>query len=481
MEISRQLNDLALTAGRSYLSAETGFLHLCYSIQEEQMAHSIPLVENALFALALLKTKTQEGVLEGKTLLDKLLHFQAATGNFPIYIHEYPICHDRLLGARLLPIFYWILKQFQHVIGAELKERLEKAVEHLLKYILNAIQEKTAPDFLSYKIAAITSAFGKFFKDSDLVKDGTQLFQSLPKAGASFSWYAPQHLAERLIGAQMLAEESIHPEFYVHLANTWHSHLKTYVGPALRVFHRKQQPEMSAYDLFLGAFTGELSLQKFRGHFSELQGALVQPIQAFLNSSQFPKTEKGEVEGHRWEMHQDVQFAYSLIEKKNLTTIEKGAHPFYFVWGDAANLQTLALQGGNVDSVSYQVKADNVIELILDLKERVDPEDRFLSREISFFTEDSQNVTINVEGKPSTTFNIGDKVHILHPNRQIALQFLLLEGEGIFKGHVMKGNRPSQVSKNTVERFAAYDWQIFLRTVTRTHPCKLKVLIRHLA
>src|SRR5262249_17912458 len=111
-ETTKKINEIAYQAGRAFQSDETGFLHLAYHLPEDHIAHSIPVVENVLFALSLLRLKTQESVLEAKEILEKILHFQADLGNFPLYLHEFPNCRSYFIGADLLPAFYWILHHF---------------------------------------------------------------------------------------------------------------------------------------------------------------------------------------------------------------------------------------------------------------------------------------------------------------------------------------------------------------------------------
>src|ERR1700737_1946760 len=109
----RQLTELAVNAGRSFQSSQTGFVHHYYHAENDQDAHAIPLLENFLFALALLRTKTAENMTEAKTMIDRLLWFQSpceeSKGNFPIYLHDYPLCRDWWLGIHLLPVFFRIL------------------------------------------------------------------------------------------------------------------------------------------------------------------------------------------------------------------------------------------------------------------------------------------------------------------------------------------------------------------------------------
>ncbi|MBM3183813.1 MAG: hypothetical protein FJZ64_00715 [Chlamydiae bacterium] len=122
--------DLALKACRKRQSPKTGFVHLFH---EEESQDTIPLFENVCFAFALLQQKQTEAVLEGKTLLEKLLPFQTQEGNFPTFLHEYPKCFDRLMGLKIAPLFVQIVKRFSLGLG-DLKEKLLKSVDRILQF-----------------------------------------------------------------------------------------------------------------------------------------------------------------------------------------------------------------------------------------------------------------------------------------------------------------------------------------------------------
>lgn len=122
--------DLALKACRKRQSPKTGFVHLFH---EEESQETIPLFENVCFALALLQQKQIEAVLEGKTLLEKLLPFQTEEGNFPTFLHEYPKCCDRLMGLKIAPLFVKIVRRFSLGLG-DLKEKLLKSIDRILQF-----------------------------------------------------------------------------------------------------------------------------------------------------------------------------------------------------------------------------------------------------------------------------------------------------------------------------------------------------------
>lgn len=120
-ELKKQIRmiDLAVAAGRARQSARTGFVH-----HEE----TIPLYENFCFAFALFRQKTTDSVTEGKELIERLLAFQAADGNFPVFMHDYPRCFDFQMGLKVAPILIYLLRQFSGILG-ELKAKIETAIE----------------------------------------------------------------------------------------------------------------------------------------------------------------------------------------------------------------------------------------------------------------------------------------------------------------------------------------------------------------
>lgn len=113
--------DLAVSAGQKRQSARTGFVH------EEEI---VPLYENFCFALALFRQKTAESVNQAKALIGRLLAFESA-GNFPLYLHDYPRCHDFYMGLRIAPILIHLLRDFSSVLG-ELKGKIEEALKRIL-------------------------------------------------------------------------------------------------------------------------------------------------------------------------------------------------------------------------------------------------------------------------------------------------------------------------------------------------------------
>lgn len=139
---------IALRAGKKFVRPETGFIH-------DASHTTIPLYENFNWALALFKTRTQEGVQEAKRLLAALLPFQNSEGEFPVNLHEYPVAHDHFLGAHLFFPLYWIQHDFNTVLGPELGEKLQSSIHALVEALKRRYEEKKPQGIIALKVGAV--------------------------------------------------------------------------------------------------------------------------------------------------------------------------------------------------------------------------------------------------------------------------------------------------------------------------------------
>jgi hypothetical protein len=129
-ELKKQIRsiDLSVAAGHKRQSPRTGFVHL---YPNEESTDTIPIYENFCFALALFRQKTAESVTLGKELISKLLAFQTPEGSFPVYLHDFPRCHDYQMPLRVAPILIYLLRLFSPVLG-ELKMKIEESLAKAL-------------------------------------------------------------------------------------------------------------------------------------------------------------------------------------------------------------------------------------------------------------------------------------------------------------------------------------------------------------
>jgi len=477
----KQLLEIAITSGRIWQSPQSGYIQYYYTQTDEDYHHTSPTYENFLFVLALMRSKLADNINEAKEMLDRLLEFQSESGNFPIYLHEYSNCKDRYLAVNLIAPLYWIYKNFHHILGGELKKKLESSLEKLIFYSLSAYKEKQPSYQVSLKIAAGARAIGTLLNRDNITKQGEALLEQLEHSPQLKAECSPTVIAEMLVAFQMIypsLSNSPVAEFWNHIVATYHYPSATYCGPGLKESQQGLEPQITLYDYFMGYFSGNFSYRSFFNHPVQLQAALVHPSEDKIELGNYPFSKEGTIDGSVWKVKQFADCAYSILGEKNNVTHpnEKLFIPFKLVWGSGNRVRSFVCQGGNIQDIDFTTH-ENQIVLFLKLAPEFEVENREKSQEVSFFIDQESPMQISVEGMPSTTFQLGQDVVILNSQRKISMNFEIHHGEGQLFGHIMKGNRPSQILNKGKNRFDAFDWQIFLRTIQRSGQCVVKVTI----
>lgn len=486
MERTKQLIEMALAAGRRMQSIQTGFVHYCYQSQDEDVQQAIPVYENVLFVLALLRTRTVENMTEAKVLLEKLLAFQndrkeKSLHNFPIYLHEYPNCWDHFLGINLLTPFYWILKYFGHVLGQDLKIKLEKSVKDLLTYGLKIQEEMKLPYKVEVRFAASRVAFTTLWDDKNGIEKGNKVLELLHEQGTTDLWDSTDCLSDLLVSLQMvysIIAESPWKGFWKYLLQTWHYASSTYVGPCVKEKQKREEPLVSLYDYFMGYFSGQYAARTKIMNVCQLRAVLIHPSDDHIVEGVSCEL-VGLYGNNKWALRNEKEWALTLLEKQEILNpvLDKTYTPFRFAFGDTLRGHALVNQGSYASKIEYQNDEKESV-LFFHLEEGADLENRERQRELSFYIDFHPETQILVEGKPSTTFELGQKVEIESSSRKIELLFDCIEGTGQFLGHISRGNRPSQVEVKGDKRFLAYDWHLFIRTIRRKSKCLLRVKIK---
>jgi hypothetical protein len=485
IDLSKRLHDWSLEAGRSLQSKQTGYLHYHYG-ESERPFDTIPLVENALFALTLLNCRTIQQVQEAKVLLNGLLAFQVTMGveshgNFPAYLHEYPNCADHAAAIHLLAPFYWTLAGFGNVIGADLKTKLEQAARVALDYAAKEHCRNPYPYFLAVRLASASCAFGKLWGESDREEAGKKELDQLA-AKQLEGWRSPAHLGHLMIGLQKaypsLAGTPWEP-LWEFMNRTWHQPTGSFIGPGLFERQDRQEPELTIYDLFACTFAGQFPKRAAEIRPVHLYGSLVQSWQEQFNSDLGSDSLEGKRGDGNWKTFLSKDFGYTLFEKPTLSQspIERMFTPFKLVWGDLQYAHSFVCQGGQYQTAHF-IDGENSVQLVFDMMCKPSEEDRpQKKRVIEFFLDHHPTVRMTVESKAATTFRLGQKIQLESGNQVLAIRFDLLEGEGDFIGHFMRGNRPSQIHAKGEERFQKYDWTVFLREVRSQSDCRIKASI----
>lgn len=484
-EAMRQLIEAAHNYGKKRKSLQTGYIHYCYNTQDQEPHQTIPLVENFLYALTLFRSRLIENITEAKVMLDALLHFQNtedggfAKGNFPIYLHEYPICKDRFTGINVAAAIYAILQHFHQVVGADLNHRLESALSMAVEHSLETYLEKGAPYTTAVKIAVLSALTGKLLGNQEMARKGESLLHTLANANDEIFRFSPASLGSVTLSLSLVYPRIADSPFsglWEYLEKTWHRRTASFAGPSLKEWQYGSEPQVTIYDLLLGYYTGVFSKRAMSETPAHLEAALLFPSVEVFQQPELPVVLEGEVKGSRWKMHNSDRYALSYVESGGIDlnpVYEKGFHPYRLVWGDTSKAHTFVCQGGMSKEASFTAS-----KLTFDLEGDAEAEDREKAREVMFYVDAYDGMEFSVSDKKSSTFQLGEEVVLKDKHLSLTLNFRLEQGAGRFLGHRMPGNRPSQLTAKGNARYDAYDWQVFLRSVSREEPCKILVDVR---
>ncbi len=148
----------------------------------------------------------------------------------------------------------------------------------------------------------------------------------------------------------------------------------------------------------------------------------------------------------------------------------------YLCWRDEDVAHSFVIQG----ATNWQASSNShfVVDCLLSATAPQHGEEK---SEVQCFLNYHPDHSIQIAGGKASSFYFDAPLFIASPSLQIAMQWTLVEGEGTFFGHLLRGNRPYQRSAP----FTASDWQINLRTVARKGACLLRLTLivgnRHLA
>lgn len=483
-DLNRRLIEWAIAAGRHFESPQTGYIH--YFLHPNGAHHTIPIYENVLFALALLRSRNMENIKEAQNLLSRILVFQnleegQSKGNFPYYLHEYPYCRDFAAGILLLAPFYWILKGFGHILGQDLRSKLETAVKFLIDYGHQAQQVRPLSYSLAVRFASALAAFGKLLNRSDWQNSGTHWLEDLGKNPSIDSWHHTSNLGDLFIAWQMAPQDLEMPAWKPlwHFVNqTWHAQLSCYCGPCVSEKQDENKPEANFYDLFMGYLNGHLPDRAQQIKIDLLQAALIHPHSNGWFEAVTDTVVKGQHRGQAWTVIKHPSWSIALLEK-TVELSEKREKTFTFMrilWGNHAAVHSLVCQGGMSTRVTYDWDEPK-ITLTFDLEGDIEgiPEK---SREICFYFDYDAAIKPTLNGLRTMTFELEQEVKLhLGEEKEIGISMHLVDGKGDFLGHLSHANRPSQIRQSEDKKAQAYDWILFLRTLRRSGPCIIKAVL----
>lgn len=476
----RVLNELSLRCAQKYLSSQTGYLHYCHHQGEESVHLTIPTYENLLYVYALLKTKTFENIAESKKILQNLLCFQAESGNFPVYLHQFPQCNERLLGLELLVPLYHIYTQFKLVLGDLLNLTLKNAVIKLLKFCITSSREKALTYSKKISLAVLVNTFGNLFEIEELVESGVAFLKEIEEDGFVVEWFAPETRSQILTLFQLgnpIFSKTIWKNFWNFIQNTYDSSTGSYVGPSIHSYQFEYEPEYSIADFHYSAITGAIPTRFCNLRIIELSACLIQPYhQSISLNESFIGTVLSENKNWGYKKNQNYSLSYFQTPLDKDVPFWKGIVPFRMCWGTMDHLYSFISQGGNYQTLMVDLQKRHVV-LEYQLSKDVDVEDREMKKEVICAIDQNKNTKITIKDVKATTFKLQETVKVESENFTFLMNFFLIEGEGEFFGHIMPGNRVSQLALKNETRFNAYDSLIFLRTLRRSENCRIGLKI----
>ncbi len=333
-----------------------------------------------------------------------------ADGAFPVYLHEFPAVRDHGLSIDLLPIFHHLHKEFAPVLGERLDARL-------LSLIARIVARAEAQPFAwpAGKRAKLSAAQNRFRLDP------------------SRTVHSSAQLADELIALQMQGEISV--DNLEAITRFWHAGFDLYCGPYGRELQEGGVPQPTLFDCFMG------SRRTPTDHPIQLRTALVYPIP-------LPPVKK-EGDDYLW-----------LEDEES-----KALHLF---WGNSGELHSLVFQGVS----AWQTSGDtHLIDFVL---QEEPPKEGIEKCEVNAFLNYHPSHLFHIEGVRASSFTLGQTLTLESAPLTMEMRFIVNEGEAAFYGHLLRGNRQRQVALRGEKRFAAYDWQIALRTLRR-ETCTVRI------
>lgn len=380
-DLRRKMVDLNLSAALKRKSQETGYVH--FNPLSKESRDTIPLLENFCFVLALCRSRNAESLAEGKCLLEKLLVFEV-DGNFPLYLHDYPQCKDRVLGLEILPLFHWLLQEFRVALGEVLSLAIEKCVTRIVSHAYKMDSQRPLSPSALFRLKS-------YFE---------------PKSSLEWTPKSPEEWAHGLITCQMSCPD--HP-FVSRALKQWHRGLSLYRGTQDQ---EGQEPRVTLLDLIWGYHYSQYSERALKASATHLQASLIYPFLTPVSEEMTPKSQ--------WALSDPQTLHWGSEEKLHSMTLES-----------KSNLCTTHLHEEGLTwhvTLSEPQLCDTI--------------------ELSLFFNTAAFQSLHVQGAPGTTFQVGDTLDLSLKGISLQIQITVEEGEGRFFGHFLRGNRSCQRAKS---------------------------------
>ncbi len=441
---------------KPFLSDETGFLHLNPSLRPYKRADTIPLSTNFLYLLLLFRTKDRTYIEKAIKALDHLLHFQGqegvTKGNFPVFLHQYPLCERYFEVIDSLFPLYWIAKEFSHILNPELRQKLYSALELGIGYIASLDQGRNYSYLLSLQRATLTLSVGTLLNNLDWKEKGTSDLLRLANRGTQECWGSPRALSKMLIALEpimTLPNQQNWSPFWSYIKKSWHKEMSTYLGPALSEHFEKDHNEGTLYHLYMTRNLGAKSNLNF-SPITLLIGELIASDHNF--DLEIIDDSSTALENYTWHTSHNIHMAYSYFNLNTDFWVKTGGYyPLKIAFKNEKQIDSFVLQMGT--PVSIETPSANKLLLTFDSQEGED-------LEAYFFWNLSSKMEATIDGKKASAFTLDQPIELRFKNNLIRISF-----PGCPKdiwGQFMQRNRRTQLIS---ENYQTFDGHLYFREI----------------
>jgi len=413
-----------------------------------------------------------DNMQEAVGILKGLLAFQIEDGDFPEYIHEYPKCKHPLLEIKLLPIFYWIIKEYHHVLDKNFISSLSRAARKIVQSSIKK-NDTRLPYVFDLTLASSVLAFAHLFDEDSWGEWGEARIEKLHEKLDMKILANSSYLGDLLVALHMIypsLANSPWKEVWDYLSRTWNG--SQYVGIPLREHWEGDLPAPTLHQMWMTYFSRKRWKAPLSEHIAYLRGALIRPStdrwtpqENTCMTVEYQNIAKHKILSHKtWDT--------ALLECRAEQYVEDGLHAMRTFFGKK---KSFVCPRGKYD-VDFSLEEAG-FNLFFDLSEEVEIDNNRQSREIAVYGS-REGIDVRVSGEKASIFCLGETVTMQSASQKIDLKFTLLEGEGKFLGHCMRGRRPSQRKQEIDAKFQAEDHMIFLRTISRKGKCRISLEVR---
>jgi hypothetical protein len=373
----RQKNDLILRAFERHFQEATRLIHF---------GVVAPILENALFVLALFRKKEQKTMLEGKELLLRLIAYQSNSGLFPDAIHL--LDHNQFSWKKnlyLAAVFHLLVKEFDRVIDKVSKER----IHHSYSLLLNGLKKLELEGALLFLRSVLLDETPNSLPRLDSQEEVEILF-------VAYGLALPQL---RLQMEEMLS-------FYVLKDAPF------YQGPFAGIKQYKGAPLKSIIEISL---THEEELKEEEAIFDKVwMESVLAPDLSHIKGQAF------------WVRHKDLKEKGDLYARA-FFDLKQGLSAALYVpqntfFDPKTSIYTFSLEG------FYEEDA----------------------HEISLYIPKCPSIGVYVDEAKSSIFRENEQITIKTKSHSIPLMFRVVEGEGKFIGHISLDSRPYEIEKGGI-------------------------------